>query len=161
MHSIDSILLAWNDIELAKSSNFKLEISPTLNALNKTTRKLQRVVHMILLFTSDHCAWCNVLKTMLDEESKDLGLYQPVFEVNVDRHHHIAEAYSILVVPTLVSGMQKISGVPSSSDLRSFILQVSTKGISSSKNTYSSSVLKEVRKIRDSKAPEEYLIRRA
>jgi len=98
---------------------------------------------------------------MLDEESKDLGLYQPVFEVNVDRHHHIAEAYSILVVPTLVSGMQKISGVPSSSDLRSFILQVSTKGISSSKNTYSSSVLKEVRKIRDSKAPEEYLIRRA
>jgi hypothetical protein len=61
---------------------------------------------------------------MLEEESGALGALQPVFEVDVDRHHHIAKAYGILVVPTLVAGMQKISGVPTLSDLRSFLLHM-------------------------------------
>jgi thiol-disulfide isomerase/thioredoxin len=79
---------------------------------------------MILFFTSAHCTWCDILKKMLHDESKDLGDIQPIFEVDVDRHHHIAEAYGILVVPTLVAGMQKISGVPTQSDLRSFLLHM-------------------------------------
>jgi len=67
---------------------------------------------MILLFTSDHCAWCDVLKMMLDDESGELGIPETVFEVDVNRHHHIAEAYGILVVPTLVAGCRRSQGFP-------------------------------------------------
>ena len=116
---------------------------------------------MILLFTSDHCVWCDVLKTMLDEESEELGLHQSVFEVNVDKHYHIAEAYSILVVPTLVSGMQKISGVPTSSDLRSFILQLNAGSRSRLKKDAPSSVLREARKLQSSKVSEDPVVRSA
>ena len=116
---------------------------------------------MILLFTSDHCAWCDVLKTMLEEESEGLGLIEPVFEVNVDRHHHIAEAYSILAVPTLVSGMHKISGVPSASDLRSFILQINAGTRSGGKKGTPRSVLRDARKIQNSKIQEEHMVRSA
>ncbi len=116
---------------------------------------------MILLFTSDHCVWCDVLKTMLDEESKELGLHQSVFEVNVDKHHHIAEAYNILVVPTLVSGMQKISGVPTSSDLRSFILQLNAGLRSRLRKDAPSSVLREARKLQSSKVSEDPVVRSA
>ena len=116
---------------------------------------------MILLFTSDHCAWCDVLKTMLDEESEELGLHRLVYEVNVDKHHHIAEAYSILVVPTLVSGMHKISGVPTSSDLRSFILQIHAGSRSRLKKDAPSSVLREVRKLQSSNSSEEPVVRSA
>ncbi len=62
--------------ELAKLNVSPLIFSPTLYYNSKTTRKLQRVIHMILLFTSDHCAWCDVLKKMLDEESEELGLLE-------------------------------------------------------------------------------------
>jgi len=116
---------------------------------------------MILLFTSDHCVWCDVLKTMLDEESEELGLFQSVFEVNVDKHHHIAEAYSILVVPTLVSGMHKISGVPPASELRSFILQLNAGSRSRLKKDAPSSVLREARKLQSSKVNEDPVVRSA
>lgn len=116
---------------------------------------------MILLFTSDHCAWCDVLKAMLDEESEELGLLQSVFEVDVDRHHHIAEAYSILAVPTLVSGMHKISGVPTASDLRSFILQVNAGVRSRFKKDAHRSVLREVREIQSFNDQEEHIVRHA
>ena len=116
---------------------------------------------MILLFTSDSCAWCDVLKTMLDEESDELGLSQSIYEVNVDRHHHIAEAYSILVVPSLVSGMHKISGVPTASDLRSFILQVNAGSRTGFKRNTPRSVLRDVREIQDFNDQEEHVIRTA
>ena len=111
---------------------------------------------MILLFTSDHCAWCDVLKAMLEEESEELGLLQSIFEVNVDRHHHIAEAYSILVVPSLVSGMHKISGVPAADDLRSFILQVNAGARASLKKNTPRSVLRAVREIQSFNDQEEH-----
>ena len=116
---------------------------------------------MILLFTSNHCAWCDILKRMLEEESDDLGLLQLVYEVDVDRHHHIAEAYSILVVPALVSGMHKISGVPSASDLRSFILQVNASTRSGLKKNTPKSVLREVREIQNFNDIEEHISRPA
>ena len=116
---------------------------------------------MILLFTSDHCAWCDVLKTMLDEESEELGLLQSIYEVNVDKHHHIAEAYSILVVPSLVSGMHKISGVPTPSDLRSFILQVNAGSQSGLKRNTPRSVLRDVREIQSFNDQEEHVVRTA
>jgi thiol-disulfide isomerase/thioredoxin len=147
--------------ELAKSSENPLRFSPTLKARIKTTRKLTRVVPMILLFTSDHCAWCDVLKAMLDEESEELGLLQSIFEVDVDRHHHIAEAYSILVVPTLVSGMHKISGVPTASDLRSFILQINAGIRSGFKKDTHRSVLRDVREIQNFNDQEEHVVRHA
>lgn len=114
---------------------------------------------MILLFTSDHCAWCDVLRMMLDDESDDLGLTQTIFEVNVDKHHHIAEAYGILVVPTLVAGMQKISGVPTHSDLRSFLLQVSPTMQSTTARDTPTSVLREVRSLRESQMEEKTIAR--
>jgi hypothetical protein len=98
---------------------------------------------------------------MLDEESEELGLSQSIFEVNVDRHHHIAEAYSILVVPSLVSGMHKISGVPTASDLRSFILQVNAGSRGGLKRNNPRSVLRDVREIQDFNDQEEQVIRTA
>jgi len=86
---------------------------------------------------------------MLEVEADELGLLQLVYEVDVDRHHHIAEAYSILVVPSLVAGMHKISGVPTASDLRSFILQVNAGSRSELKKHTPQSVLRQVREIQN------------
>ena len=116
---------------------------------------------MILLFTSDHCAWCDVLKKMLEEEAEDLGLLESIYEVNVDHHHHIAEAYSILVVPSLVSGMHKISGVPTPDDLRSFVLQVNAGFRTAHKKHTPRSVLRDVREIQNFNDQEEHVIRSA
>ena len=114
---------------------------------------------MILLFTSDHCAWCEVLNKMLEEESEELGLLDSIYEVNVDHHHHIAEAYSILVVPSLVSGMHKISGVPTQDDLRSFILQVNAGARTAFKKHTPRSVLRDARELQSSKSQEEQVVR--
>jgi hypothetical protein len=107
---------------------------------------------MILLFTSNHCTWCDVLRKMLEDESDTFGSLQPIFEVDVDRHHHIAEVYDILVVPTLVAGMQKISGVPTQSDLRSFLLHMNPVIQFRSERSSPRSFLQ---KVRDLKASQE------
>lgn len=78
---------------------------------------------MILLFTSDHCLLCNMIKGMLEEEEADIAGVAAVYEVNVDKHPFIAEAYGVMVVPALVAGCKALCGVPSESDLRSFLLQ--------------------------------------
>jgi hypothetical protein len=84
---------------------------------------------MILLFTSQHCTWCDIVKNMIDEESSDLGCKEPLFEVNVEHHSHIAEAYGVLMVPTLVSRSNTLSGVPCQDDLRAFLLRSLTETI--------------------------------
>jgi hypothetical protein len=66
---------------------------------------------------------------MIDEESTDLGCREPLFEVNVEHHSHIAEAYGILLVPTLVSKSNMLSGVPCQDDLRAFLLRSLTETI--------------------------------
>jgi thioredoxin-like negative regulator of GroEL len=78
---------------------------------------------MILLFTSDHCMMCDMVKGMLEEEEADLGETATVCEVNVERHPVIAEVYGVMVVPTLVAGGKALYGVPCESELRSFLLQ--------------------------------------
>jgi len=133
--------------------------SPTLNPHSKTTRKQTGFACMILMFTSDHCAWCDILKRMLDEESDEIGVLQPIFEVNVDKHHHIAETYGILVVPTLVAGMQKISGVPTQSDLRSFLLQLNPVTQSRAHREAPSLLLREVHNLRESQTEEKTIVR--
>ncbi|MFW9967260.1 MAG: hypothetical protein ACFFEA_08910 [Candidatus Thorarchaeota archaeon] len=84
---------------------------------------------MILLFTSQHCTWCDIVKNMIEEESTDLGCREPIFEVNVELHSHIAEAYGIMMVPTLVSRGSLLSGVPCQDDLRAFLLRSLTETI--------------------------------
>lgn len=84
---------------------------------------------MILLFTSSQCTWCDIVKNMIDEESAELGCREPLFEVNVETHNHIAEAYGIMMVPTLVSRGMMLSGVPCQDDLRAFLLQSLTESI--------------------------------
>jgi hypothetical protein len=84
---------------------------------------------MILLFTSQHCTWCDIVKNMIDEESSDLGCREPLFEVNVEHQSHIAKAYGVLMVPTLVSGGNTLSGVPCQDDLRAFLLRSLTETI--------------------------------
>jgi len=96
---------------------------------------------------------------MLEEESEQLGLLELIFEVNVDRYHHIAEAYSILVVPSLVSGMHKISGVPTASDLRSFILQINAGTRSQLRKHTPGTVLRHVREIQKFNDVDERMIR--
>ncbi|MFW9945178.1 MAG: thioredoxin domain-containing protein [Candidatus Sifarchaeia archaeon] len=78
---------------------------------------------MILLFTSDHCAWCDVVKGMIENEIEGFEDDQPMHEINVDKHSRIAEAYGILVVPTLVSRGYMLSGVPCQEDLQLFLLR--------------------------------------
>jgi hypothetical protein len=133
--------------------------SSTLNSRGKTTTKLTGVFRMILLFTSNHCTWCDVLRKMLEDESDTLGSLQSIFEVDVDRHHHIAEAYGILVVPTLVAGLQKISGVPTQSDLRSFLLHMNP--VTQARSEYRSPriFLQKVRDLRISQGDETSIVR--
>ncbi|MBN2230826.1 MAG: thioredoxin family protein [Candidatus Thorarchaeota archaeon] len=114
---------------------------------------------MILLFTSNHCAWCEVLKNMLLEKYEEFGQLDTIYEVNVDVHYHIAEAYGILVVPTLVAGMQKITGVPTETDLRSFILQITSGAKAKGKKVPASSFLREARKIQKTQVQEESPLR--
>ena len=131
----------------------------TLYSPKATTRQLQGVDFMILLFTSNHCAWCGVLKAMLENESKVLGTEQLFYEVNIDEQHRIAEAYGILVVPTLVAGSYKISGVPTSSDLRSFLLQSVSRGFRKTGTKMVKTILRDVRQIRASETHNDQLIR--
>ncbi|MFW9893362.1 MAG: thioredoxin family protein [Candidatus Thorarchaeota archaeon] len=116
---------------------------------------------MILLFTSDHCAWCGILKGMLEDESKSLGIEQQVYEVNVEKQNRIAEAYGILVVPTLVAGSFKISGVPTEGDLRSFLLQAFSRGFLRAGSRIVKSVLRDVRQIRASNTHKGQLVKTA
>ncbi len=78
---------------------------------------------MILLFTSPQCAWCDVVKDMVETECDSIGETTRLHEIDVERHTHIAETYGVLTVPTLVSGSHSLSGVPCSDDLRSFLFQ--------------------------------------
>lgn len=116
---------------------------------------------MILLFTSDYCAWCGVLKTMLEDECQALGTEQQVYEVDVEKQYRIAEAYGILAVPTLVAGSFKISGVPTPGDLRSFLLQAVSRGLLRTGKRLVQSVLRDVRQIRSSESHDDQLVRPA
>ena len=114
---------------------------------------------MILLFVSDHCAWCGVLKSMLESESEALRTEQNIYEVDVERQYRIAEAYGILAVPTLVAGAYKISGVPEASDLRSFLLQAVSGGFLRYGGRSVKSVLQEVRRIKSSETSSDHVVR--
>jgi thiol-disulfide isomerase/thioredoxin len=114
---------------------------------------------MILLFTSDHCTWCSVLKSMLETESEALGTEHNIYEVDVERQHRIAEAYDILAIPTIVAGSYKISGVPTACDLRSFLLQAISGGFLRHGGKSVKSVLREVRRIKSSEPSGDQVVR--
>ena len=116
---------------------------------------------MIQLFTSDHCIWCGILKTMLEDESEALGTEQNIYEIDVERQYRIAEAYGILVVPTIVAGSCKISGVPEASDLRSFLLQAVSGGFLRYGRKSVKSVLRQVHQIRASESSKDPIVRTA
>ena len=78
---------------------------------------------MIFLFTSEKCTWCDVVKRMLEEEIDDFILPSDIYEIDIERYRHIAEAYGVMVVPTLIAGGHSISGLPTASDLRAFLMQ--------------------------------------
>ena len=89
---------------------------------------------MILFFTSENCAWCDVVKNMLDEEMDHFGGVVSIYEVDIQRHEYITEAYGVNTVPTLVSKNNVISGVPTVGDLQSFLFQTATESGASSKS---------------------------
>nr|KXH73437.1 MAG: hypothetical protein AM325_07930 [Candidatus Thorarchaeota archaeon SMTZ1-45] len=147
--------------EFVRLSRSRAELFLTLYSTGVTTRQLQGANSMILMFTSDHCVWCDSLKSMLKDESKALGLEQNIYEVDVEKQYLIAEAYGILVVPTLVAGSYKISGVPSSSDLHSFLLQAVSSGYLKYGRKSVKSVLREVHQIRAIESSKDAIIRTA
>jgi len=98
---------------------------------------------------------------MLEHESEALGTEQNIYEVDVERQYRIAEAYGILVVPTIVAGSYKISGVPSESDLRSFLLQAVSRGFLRYSKKSVKSVLREVHQIRASESSKDPIVRTA
>ena len=121
---------------------------------SQTTRKTHWSCSMILLFTSDNCTWCDVLKGMLEEAWSELGTSHRVHEINVTHHSKIAEVYDVLVVPTLVAGHQKISGVPGTDDLKAFLIQAFTQGSFVDTRHATKSLFTEVRAIRHSEIQE-------
>jgi glutaredoxin len=137
------------------------ELFLTLYSIRRTTSQIVGVSPMILLFTSDQCVWCGVIKTMLEEESNALGTEHSIYEVDVEKQYRIAEAYGILVVPTIVAGSYKISGVPSACDLRSFLLQAVSGGYLQYGRKSVKSVLREVHQIRASEATKDPIVRTA
>ena len=78
---------------------------------------------MILLFTSPQCAWCDVVKDMVETECDSIGEPTRLHEIDIEMHTLFAETYGVTAVPTLVSGSHSLSGVPCSDDLRSFLFQ--------------------------------------
>ncbi|MCK5301662.1 MAG: hypothetical protein KAJ96_00855 [Candidatus Thorarchaeota archaeon] len=78
---------------------------------------------MILLFTSPQCAWCAVVKDMVETECDSIGEPTRLHEIDIEMHTLFAETYGVTAVPTLVSGSHSLSGVPCSDDLRSFLFQ--------------------------------------
>ena len=96
---------------------------------------------------------------MLEEEAEELGTLPAIFEVNVDKYQNIAEVYNVLVVPTLVAGVQQITGVPTPSDLRSFILQISAGKHDAVSTRNPSSMLRLIRKIRITQPEKQSVIR--
>ena len=84
---------------------------------------------MILLFTSTYCTWCNVVKRMIVEDTQELSGLVPIHEVDIEKHESIAKVYGVLMVPTLVSGSSVLSGLPSDSDLHSFILKAAAGSV--------------------------------
>ncbi len=86
---------------------------------------------MILMFTSEHCMWCDLVRTMLRDEMKSLMIHISIHEVDVNAHEPMTAAYGILSVPTLVTSGATISGLPTRSDLRSFLLQALAGAIDS------------------------------
>ncbi len=147
--------------EAVQMSRFEAVVFRTLYSTGVTTRQLQGAYSMILLFTSDHCVWCGSLKLMIENESEALGVEQNIYEVDVEKQYRIAEAYGILIVPTLVAGSYKISGVPSSTDLRSFLLQAVSSGFLRYDRKFVKSVLREVHQIRASEFSKDTILRTA
>ena len=96
---------------------------------------------MILMFTSVNCTWCDVLRTMIEEESTDIDGDLQVYEVDIEAHDTFADIYGVMMVPTLVSRFHTLSGVPCESDLRSFLLQA-TSGASSKKENIIRSIVR-------------------
>jgi thioredoxin-related protein len=78
---------------------------------------------MILLFTSEHCTWCDMVRNMIENECYNLEQEFPIYEVCIEECQQIAQAYGILTVPTLIAGNNMLTGVPGHADLRSFLLQ--------------------------------------
>ena len=99
---------------------------------------------MILLFTSPQCAWCDVVKDMVETECDSIGEPTRLHEIDIEMHTRIAETYGVLAVPTLVSGSHSLSGIPCSDDLRSFLFQ-SIAGRSLNEDEDARSVLKSAR----------------
>jgi hypothetical protein len=99
---------------------------------------------MILLFTSKSCAWCDILKTMLRTECVEIVGGNLLFEVDINKHRYIAEAYQILAVPTLVSSSTILTGLPTTEELKSFLLQSAIGGVSTDENNRPRSVIRPV-----------------
>lgn len=156
-------MTSWSNQTIRKllDGQTRAELFLTLYSIRKTTMQTVGVSPMILLFTSDQCMWCGVIKAMLEEESNALGTEHSIYEIDVEKQYRIAEAYGILVVPTIVAGSYKISGVPSACDLRSFLLQAVSGGFLRYGRGSVKSVLREVHQIRASDASKGPIVRTA
>ncbi len=95
----------------------------SLNYYLRTTDRKLEMSRVIFLFTSKKCTWCNMVKDMIEEELEEFVWPSDIYEVDIEKYQQIAQAYGILVVPTLVAGGQMLSGLPTPSDLRSFLMQ--------------------------------------
>ncbi len=104
---------------------------------------------MILLFTSETCAWCDILKTMIRTEGTDIIDSRSLYEIDIDRYGFISEAYRIRAVPTLISKSNILTGLPSADELKSFLLQSIAGGVSRDRENRPRCVIRPVSEITD------------
>lgn len=81
---------------------------------------------------------------MIRTEGQNIMCSNILYEVNIDRHRYIAEAYGIHAVPTLISGTNIISGLPSAEELHSFLLQSVSNSPSEDRENRPRSVIRTV-----------------
>lgn len=77
----------------------------------------------ILYFTARWSSICRIQETILKEFVETIGVDIDIKEIDVDANKHIAKAYSVLVVPTIIFEVNEIvkkkrTGVTSSATLK-------------------------------------------
>jgi hypothetical protein len=81
---------------------------------------------------------------MIRTEGTDVIDSRSLFEIDIDKHGFIAEAYRIHAVPTLISKSNILTGLPSVEELKSFLLQSIAGGVSQDNENRPRSVIRPV-----------------
>lgn len=83
----------------------------------------------VLYFTARWSSICKIQETILKEFVETVGVNIDIKEIDVDANKHIAKAYSVLAIPTIIFEVDEVvkkkrTGVTSSAILREDIQEI-------------------------------------